>query len=119
MNLIDRVLQDGRQVLVLVPEISLTPQMMTLFLQRYGRRVAVLHSALAIGERTDEWKRIKRGEARIVIGTRSAVFAPCRELGLVVMDEEQEHTYKSESAPRYHARDVARFRCAQHGALLR
>jgi len=78
----------------------------------------VLHSALAIGERTDEWKRIKRGEARIVIGTRSAVFAPCRELGLVVMDEEQEHTYKSESAPRYHARDVARFRCAQHGALL-
>lgn len=118
MNLIDRVLQDGRQVLVLVPEISLTPQMMTLFLQRYGRRVAVLHSALAIGERTDEWKRIKRGEARIVIGTRSAVFAPCRELGLVVMDEEQEHTYKSESAPRYHARDVARFRCAQHGALL-
>ena len=63
----------------------------------------MLHSALAIGERTDEWKRIKRGEARIVIGTRSAVFAPCRELGLVVMDEEQEHTYKSESAPRYHA----------------
>ena len=118
MNLIDRVLQDGRQVLVLVPEISLTPQMMTLFLQRYGRRVAVLHSALAIGERTDEWKRIKRGEARIVVGTRSAVFAPCSELGLVVMDEEQEHTYKSESAPRYHARDVARFRCAQHGALL-
>lgn len=118
MNLIDRVLEDGRQVIVLVPEISLTPQMMALFLQKYGRRVAVLHSSLAIGERMDEWKRIKRGEARIVVGTRSAVFAPCDELGLIVMDEEQEHTYKSESNPRYHARDVARFRCAHHNALL-
>lgn len=118
MNLIDRVLEDGRQVIVLVPEISLTPQMMNLFIQKYGRRVAVLHSSLAIGERMDEWKRIKRGEARIVVGTRSAVFAPCDELGLIVMDEEQEHTYKSESTPRYHARDVARFRCAHHNALL-
>ena len=118
MNLIDRVLENGRQVIVLVPEISLTPQMMSLFLQKYGRRVAVLHSSLAIGERMDEWKRIKRGEARIVVGTRSAVFAPCDELGLIVMDEEQEHTYKSESTPRYHARDVARFRCAHHNALL-
>lgn len=118
MNLIDRVLEDGRQVIVLVPEISLTPQMMSLFLQKYGRRVAVLHSSLAIGERMDEWKRIKRGEARIVVGTRSAVFAPCDELGLIVMDEEQEHTYKSESNPRYHARDIARFRCAHHNALL-
>ena len=118
MNLIDKVLEDGRQVIVLVPEISLTPQMMGLFLQKYGRRVAVLHSSLAIGERMDEWKRIKRGEARIVVGTRSAVFAPCEELGLIVMDEEQEHTYKSESTPRYHARDVARFRCAHHNALL-
>lgn len=118
MNLIDRVLADGRQVIVLVPEISLTPQMMRLFLQKYGRRVAVLHSSLAIGERMDEWKRIKRGEARIVVGTRSAVFAPCDELGLIVMDEEQEHTYKSESNPRYHARDIARFRSNHHGALL-
>ena len=118
MNLIDKVLEDGRQVIVLVPEISLTPQMMSLFLQKYGRRVAVLHSSLAIGERMDEWKRIKRGEARIVVGTRSAVFAPCDELGLIVMDEEQEHTYKSESNPRYHARDIARFRCAHHNALL-
>ena len=118
MNLIDRVLEDGRQVLVMVPEISLTPQMMQLFLEKYGRRVAVLHSALAMGERVDEWKRIRRGEARIVVGTRSAVFAPFDNLGLVVMDEEQEHTYKSESSPRYHARDVARFRCARHNALL-
>lgn len=118
MNLIDRVLADGRQVIVLVPEISLTPQMMNLFLQKYGRRVAVLHSGLAIGERMDEWKRIKRGEASVVVGTRSAVFAPCTDLGLIVMDEEQEHTYKSESNPRYHALDIARFRCAHHKALL-
>ncbi len=118
MNLIDRVLVDGKQVIVLVPEISLTPQMMQLFLQKYGRRVAVLHSGLAIGERMDEWKRIRRGDAQIVVGTRSAVFAPCAHLGLIVLDEEQEHTYKSESAPRYHARDIARFRCAQHNALL-
>lgn len=118
MNLIDQVLEDGRQALVLVPEISLTPQMMNLFLSKYGRRVAVLHSGLAIGERMDEWKRIRRGEASVVVGTRSAVFAPCERIGLIVMDEEQEHTYKSESSPRYHARDVARFRCAKHGALL-
>ncbi len=118
MNLIDRVLADGKQVIVLVPEISLTPQTMALFLEKYGKQVAVLHSGLAIGERMDEWKRVRRGEARIVVGTRSAVFAPCAELGLIILDEEQEHTYKSESTPRYHARDVARFRCARHNALL-
>ncbi len=118
MNLIDQVVEDGRQVIVLVPEISLTPQMMNLFRLRYGSRVAVLHSALAIGERLDEWKRVRRGDARIVVGTRSAVFAPCENLGLVILDEEQEHTYKSESSPRYHARDVAKYRCAQNGALL-
>lgn len=118
MNLMDQVLADGRQVLVLVPEISLTPQMMALFVDRYGQRVAVLHSGLAMGERMDEWKRIRRGEASVVIGTRSAVFAPCQNLGLIVLDEEQEHTYKSESSPRYHARDIAKFRCAKHRALL-
>ena len=118
MNLIDRVLEEGRQVLVMVPEISLTPQALGLFISRYGRRVAVLHSGLSMGERMDEWKRIKRGDACIVVGTRSAVFAPCSRLGLIVMDEEQEHTYKSESSPRYHARDVAKFRCARHKALL-
>ncbi len=118
MNLIDRVLQDGRQVLVMVPEISLTPQVLNLFLQRYGSRVAMLHSGLSIGERMDEYKRINRGEASIVIGTRSAVFAPLKNIGLIVMDEEQEHTYKSESNPRYHARDVARYRCARHKGLL-
>ncbi len=118
MNLIDRVLEDGKQVIVLVPEISLTPQMMDLFITKYGRHVAVLHSGLGVGERMDEWKRIRRGDAGIVVGTRSAVFAPCENLGLIVMDEEQEHTYKSESTPRYHARDVARFRCAYHNAML-
>ena len=118
MNLIDRVIADGRHVLVLVPEISLTPQMMALFLHRYGRRVAVMHSGLSIGERMDEWKRVKRGEAQITVGTRSAVFSPCSNLGLIIMDEEQEHTYKSESSPRYHARDVARFRCVKQNALL-
>lgn len=118
MNLIDRVLADGKQVLVLVPEISLTPQLLELFVHRYGARVAMLHSGLSIGERMDEWKRIRRGETPIVIGTRSAVFAPFERLGLIVMDEEQEHTYKSESNPRYHARDVAKYRCAHHNALL-
>lgn len=118
MNLIDRVVEDGRQVLVLVPEISLTPQTVSLFLQRYGTRVAVLHSALAMGERVDEWKRVRSGDAQIVVGTRSAVFAPFQDLGLVVLDEEQEHTYKSENAPRYHAKDVARYRCVYHKALL-
>ena len=118
IRLIDRVLEDGKQVIVLVPEISLTPQVMQLFLQRYGKQVAVLHSALSMGERMDEWKRIRRGDARIVVGTRSAVFAPCENLGLIVMDEEQEHTYKSEQTPRYHARDVAKYRCVKHNALL-
>lgn len=118
MNLIDRVIADGKQVVVLVPEIALTPQLTEQFLRRYGERVAVLHSGLSVGERMDEWKRIHRGDAAIVVGTRSAVFAPVERLGLVVIDEEQEHTYKSESTPRYHAREVAKFRCAKHGALL-
>lgn len=118
MNLIDETVCRGRQAIVLVPEISLTPQLLSLFIRRYGKRVAVLHSGLSIGERMDEWKRIRRGEACIAVGTRSAVFAPFDKLGLLVMDEEQEHTYKSENAPRYHARDVARFRCTKQGALL-
>ncbi len=118
IRLVDAVLQDGKQAIVMVPEISLTPQMMRLFLDRYGEKVAVLHSGLSIGERTDEWKRIHRGEAQVIVGTRSAVFAPCANIGLIVMDEEQEHSYKSEQSPRYHARDVAKYRCMQHGALL-
>ncbi len=118
MNLIDHVLASGKQAMALVPEIALTPQMMRLFLGRYGKRVALLHSGLSIGERMDEWKRVNRGEADIVLGTRSAVFAPLKHIGLIVMDEEQEHTYKSESPPRFHTRDVVRWRCAYHNALM-
>ncbi len=118
MRLIDDVIKDGRGVIVMVPEISLTPQTIALFQQRYGSCVAVFHSGLTLGERLDEWKRVNNGEALIAVGTRSAVFAPFRNLGLIVMDEEQESTYKSESSPRYHARDVAKFRCAYNKALL-
>lgn len=118
LKLIDETLALGKDVIVLVPEISLTPQMLSIFHKRYGKKVAVLHSRLSIGERTDEYKRADRGEAKIVIGTRSAVFAPVHHLGLIVMDEEQEHTYKSERTPRYHAREVARFRCRYNHALL-
>lgn len=118
MRLIDHVIAEGKQVIVLVPEIALTPQLTEQFLRRYGAGVAVLHSGLSVGERMDEWKRIHRGEASIVVGTRSAMFAPVERLGLVVIDEEQEYTYKSESTPRYHACEVAKFRCARHKALL-
>ena len=118
LRLVDEVIASGRQVIVMVPEISLTPQTLSLFHNRYGGRVAVFHSAMSMGQRMDEWKRVKRGEATVAIGTRSAVFAPFDNLGLVIIDEEQEHTYKSESSPRFHARDVARFRCAENKALL-
>lgn len=118
LELIDSVIADGKSVIVLVPEISLTPQTFAIFSERYENNVAVLHSALSVGERYDEWKRIRNGEVSVVIGTRSAVFAPVDNLGLIVIDEEQEHTYKSEMSPRYSAKDVARFRCAYHSAFL-
>lgn len=118
LKLIDKAVEHGDDVIVMVPEISLTPQMLSIFYERYGSEVAVFHSALSMGERLDEWKRVKKGEARIALGTRSAVFAPFEKLGLIILDEEQEHTYKSEMSPRYHARDVARFRIRQHNALL-
>lgn len=118
LKLIDQVVTAGREVILMVPEIALTPQLISLFHSCFGKQVAVFHSALSLGQRMDEWKRVKNGEAKIAIGTRSAIFAPFEHLGLVVMDEEQEYTYKSEASPRYHARDVARFRCAYHHALL-
>jgi primosomal protein N' (replication factor Y) len=118
MKLIENVLSDNKSVIVLVPEISLTPQAVQRFYSRFGNNVAVLHSGLSVGERLDEWERINDGNARIVVGTRSAVFAPCKNLGLIIIDEEQEYTYKSEFSPRYHARDIARFRCAKNNALL-
>ncbi len=116
MRLIDDVVADGRGVIVMVPEIALTPQTLERFRSRYGEKIAVFHSGLPLGQRMDEWKRVKNGDAKIAIGTRSAVFAPFDDLGLIIIDEEQEYTYKSESSPRFHARDVARFRCSWHKA---
>ena len=118
MKAIDRTLEDGKSVIMLVPEISLTPQTVSIFCRRYGERVAVIHSALSQGERLDAWRRIKRGDVDLVIGTRSAVFAPLSNIGMIVIDEEHEHTYKSESDPKYHARDVASYRCGRHNALM-
>ena len=118
IRLIAEQLKAGRSSILLVPEIALTPQMLRTFAAHFGDEIAVLHSSLSAGERFDEWRRIKSGAARVVIGTRSAVFAPASNLGLIIIDEEQEDTYKSENAPRYHARDVAKYRCAQNKALL-
>lgn len=118
IKLIERVISDGRGIIVMVPEISLTPQFVAQFARRFGDKIAVFHSALSLGERLDAYKRVKKGLAQIVIGTRSAVFAPFEDLGLIIMDEEQEYSYKSESAPRYHAREISMFRCAQNNALL-
>lgn len=117
-HLISSILEDGGGAILLVPEISLTPQFMSDFSSWFGDDVALLHSALTTGERYDEWKRIKRGKAKIVIGTRSAVFAPVENLKLIIIDEEQEDSYMSETAPRYHALDIARYRCIQHHASL-
>lgn len=118
LRVIRHVLEHDSGVIVMVPEISLTPQTINRFHRYFGGTVAVLHSGLTMSERMDEWKRIKNGDAKIVIGTRSAVFAPLENIGLIVIDEEQETTYKSEQSPRYHARDVARVRAAYHNALM-
>jgi len=118
IRLIHEVLNAGRKALVLVPEIILTPQLLRIFTSHFGKKIAVLHSSLRAGERYDEWKRARNGEASVVIGTRSAVFAPLDNIGLIILDEEQETSYKSENVPRYHARDVAKYRCVQHKALL-
>lgn len=116
--MIDRVLDSGRSVILLLPEIALTPQSVSIFCSRYGSLVAVMHSGLSLGERFDAYCRIKRGDARVVIGTRSAVFAPVVDLGAILIDEEQEHTYKSDRDPRYHAREIARRRCAYNNAVM-
>ncbi len=118
LSLIDKLLDEGKGAIVLVPEIVLTPQLTDRFIGRYGDNVAVLHSRLAETERRDAWKQIKRGVCKIVVGTRSAVFAPVKNLGLIVMDEEQDSAYKSESTPRYHARIVAKYRAANENATL-
>ena len=118
IRLAQELLQRGESVMILVPEIALTPQMMARFTAYFGDEVALLHSGLRVTERYDQYKRIRRGEAHIVLGTRSAVFAPLENLGLIVLDEEQESSYESENAPSYHARDIAKYRCAQEGARL-
>ncbi len=118
IRLVQETLRDGRTALIMVPEIALTPQLVEIFSSHFGDDIAVLHSSLTMGERYDEWKRIRKGKVRVVIGTRSAVFAPLENIGIIVIDEEQEHTYKSENAPRYHARDVAKYRCVHENALL-
>lgn len=118
LRLIAHALEQGKSAIVLVPEIGLTPQVMRQFAAQFGDTVAVLHSALSAGERYDSFKKIKSGRARVVIGTRSAVFAPVERLGVLILDEEQDGAYKSEQSPRYHARDVAKYRAAHEGALL-
>lgn len=118
LKLIDEAIKSDKGIIVMIPEISLTPQLLSIFYKRYGNKVAVFHSALSLGQRLDEWKRIKRGEAQIAVGTRSAVFAPFEKIGLIIIDEEQEHTYKSEMTPRYHAREVASYRVGCHNGLM-
>lgn len=117
-KLISDTVSDGRQVMMLIPEISLTPQVLKRFRSLFGERVAVIHSGLTLGQRLDEYKRIRNGNADIVIGTRSAVFAPLDNIGLIIMDEEGERSYKSDTTPRYNAHDVAKQRCAYHGSTL-
>ena len=119
LKLIDKVLENGRTVIVMVPEIALTSQTVGRFSARYAKDgIALIHSALSAGERMDAWKKINDGEAKIIIGTRSAVFAPVENLGLIVMDEEHEGSFKSDKSPKYHARDIAKFRCVANKALL-
>ena len=118
IKLIQRCLDQGKQAVLLVPEIALTPQLLSLMAAWFGDRVAVLHSSLAATERYDQWKRVRSGDAQVVVGTRSAVFAPCCRLGLMILDEEQEHSYKSENSPRYNAKEVALWRGVKEGALV-
>ena len=117
IKLIQKTLEQGKQAMLLVPEIALTPQLLGLLAAYFGENVAVLHSSLSAGERYDQWKRVRSGEAAVVVGTRSAVFAPCTP-GLIILDEEQEHSYKSENSPRYSAKEVAIWRGAKENALV-
>ncbi len=118
IKLIQACLDSGRQAMLLVPEIALTPQLLGVLAAYFGSQVAVLHSSLPAGERYDQWKRIQKQDAAVVVGTRSAVFAPCTNLGLIILDEEQEHSYKSENAPRYAAKEVALWRGIKEKALV-
>ena len=117
IKLIQTCLECGKAAMLLVPEIALTPQLLSLMAAYFGDQVAILHSSLSAGERYDQWKRVKSGEAKVIVGTRSAVFAPC-DPGLIILDEEQEHSYKSENNPRYSAKEVAIWRGAKENALV-
>lgn len=118
MQAIEHAVKSGKKALMLVPEISLTPQMVSRFMSRFQSRIAIIHSGLSIGERYDQWKRIKEDGADIVIGARSAVFAPVKNIGIIIMDEEHSDTYKSDMSPRYHAREVALMRAEMSGAAV-
>ena len=118
LKLIEKELKQGRQGIVLVPEISLTPQMIRRFIGRFGDTVAVIHSGLSDGEKYDEWRRISQGKAKVAVGARSAIFAPFNNLGIIIIDEEHEHTYKSETRPKYDAREIAKKRCEIEGCKL-
>ena len=118
IKLIQSCLEKGKSAMLLVPEIALTPQLLGLLVAYFGEQVALLHSSLSAGERYDQWKRVRSGEAKVVVGTRSAVFAPCENPGLIILDEEQEHSYKSENNPRYSAREIAIWRGAKENALV-
>ena len=118
IKLINKCINDKKSALLLVPEISLTPQMVRKFKALFGNTIAVIHSSLSLGQRVDEYKRIKNGDVSIVIGTRSAVFCPLSNIGIIIMDEEGERTYKSDASPRYSTRDVAIQRAGYHNAVL-
>lgn len=118
LKLIRHTLERGKAALLMVPEIGLTPQLLSLLAGHFGDTVAVLHSSLTMAERYDQWKRVRNGDARVIVGTRSAIFAPSEELGLIILDEEQEHSYKSENSPRYSAKEVALWRGVKEGALV-
>ena len=118
MQLIEEVIKKGKKAIMLVPEISLTPQMVNRFLARFGDVIAVLHSKLSVGERYDEWNKIKNDEANIIIGARSAIFAPVKNLGIVIIDEEHDSSYKSDMTPRYNAKDIARYLCKKNNIPL-
>lgn len=118
MQLIEEVIKKGKKAIILVPEISLTPQMVNRFLARFGESIAVLHSKLSVGERYDEWNKIKNNEANIIIGARSAIFAPVDNLGIIIIDEEHDSSYKSDMTPRYNAKDIARYLCKKNSIPL-
>ena len=119
LQLIKKVTDEGRTAIVLVPEISLTPQMLDRFISRFGKEeIAVLHSKLSIGERHDEWEKIRNGNVKILIGARSAIFAPIENLGIIIIDEEHDSSYKSESNPKYDAKEVAKYIAKENNCPL-